>query len=257
MFCVAALVWQLGVSPSPPPSLPPPFFPGTACNNACYLAGNGVCEDGGPGSSIGSCRYGEDCVDCGFRVASPSPYLPPPNRGPSAPPSAPPSPGLSQTLTLTILVVSAVAGVMLLILLLSCTLSPQRAAALGSTFSTLASIVQGTYGKNDTLDTLSKEIEKLSQAKREEKPTLPAPTQFYLSQGVLSPYQQQQLSVSYPQLPSYLSGQLAQGMLTPYQQQQFATAMQANTGLNGGYQFPVRGNMKRICEPGDPYCQEW
>lgn len=38
-----------------------------ACTNTCSTAGNGACEDGGPGSGSDSCSPGTDCNDCGVR----------------------------------------------------------------------------------------------------------------------------------------------------------------------------------------------
>jgi hypothetical protein len=39
------------------------------CNNKCFFAKNGVCEDGGAGSAAGvECAFGSDCTDCGLRV---------------------------------------------------------------------------------------------------------------------------------------------------------------------------------------------
>jgi cysteine-rich repeat protein len=43
-----------------------------ACNGVMCLQScptNGVCEDGGPGSSASYCIYGHDCSDCGPRCA--------------------------------------------------------------------------------------------------------------------------------------------------------------------------------------------
>ena len=77
--------------PNPPPSPPiPPFSPGGAlCSNTCSwedfdgspisAAGDGLCDDGGPGSLYTStCEYGTDCTDCGIRDASGAPPTPPP-----------------------------------------------------------------------------------------------------------------------------------------------------------------------------------
>ena len=59
------------------------------CNNLCFAANNGVCDDGGTGSSTFLCPYGSDCKDCGMR--------PPYTRQPTvawthSPTSAPPAP---------------------------------------------------------------------------------------------------------------------------------------------------------------------
>jgi hypothetical protein len=41
---------------------------GAAANtDTCYWAGDGVCDDGGPGSSYSVCDYGTDFTDCGAR----------------------------------------------------------------------------------------------------------------------------------------------------------------------------------------------
>ena len=72
--------------PSPPPTLPPPSPPKPpptppapptpppappsvphACLNVCTLAGDGDCDDGGPGAEFALCHYAEDCDDCGGR----------------------------------------------------------------------------------------------------------------------------------------------------------------------------------------------
>ena len=53
-------------TPSPPPNWPANF---TECTNACYRANDGICSDGGLGSSFPSlCDYSSDCADCGRRV---------------------------------------------------------------------------------------------------------------------------------------------------------------------------------------------
>ena len=48
-----------------------------ACGNTCAdaatgtsLSNNGVCEDGGPGSSAATCGLGTDCGDCGYRPST-------------------------------------------------------------------------------------------------------------------------------------------------------------------------------------------
>ncbi|MEZ4720388.1 MAG: hypothetical protein R2813_00755 [Flavobacteriales bacterium] len=38
------------------------------CDNECYFAMDGQCDDGGPGSSSSYCNFGTDCEDCGKRV---------------------------------------------------------------------------------------------------------------------------------------------------------------------------------------------
>jgi hypothetical protein len=51
---------------APPPTVV--IGSGTAtCNNACPTAGDGVCDDGGPGSALDHCDLGADCADCGDR----------------------------------------------------------------------------------------------------------------------------------------------------------------------------------------------
>lgn len=79
-------------SPSPPPPMPPPPSPMTPgqCTNTCPYFGNGICEDGGPGSQSADCDHGTDCDDCGWRAHFPPPEAPPPSLSPAAPP--PPSP---------------------------------------------------------------------------------------------------------------------------------------------------------------------
>lgn len=95
------------ISPSPPPpnpNPPPVITPGCTCNDLCnadeagrYSHGrNGICEDGGPGSSgvaSSACTLGFDCQDCGQRcpITDPSPPTPLPPL-PSPPPPLPPLP---------------------------------------------------------------------------------------------------------------------------------------------------------------------
>lgn len=53
---------------------------------------DGVCDDGGPGSSYSACAFGTDCTDCGGRDKFP-PFPPPvPPQSPPIPPPAPPPP---------------------------------------------------------------------------------------------------------------------------------------------------------------------
>ncbi|MBN2196823.1 MAG: LDL receptor domain-containing protein [Polyangiaceae bacterium] len=40
---------------------------GGLCTDSCRWAGDGVCDDGGSGSSYDACGYGTDCTDCGVR----------------------------------------------------------------------------------------------------------------------------------------------------------------------------------------------
>lgn len=42
---------------------------GYLCTNTCTYAYDGVCDDGGSGSSYSVCDYGTDCNDCGSRPA--------------------------------------------------------------------------------------------------------------------------------------------------------------------------------------------
>jgi len=67
---------------SPPPPLPPePLLPARfyyvelnpgegLCDNACALAADASCDDGGPGAAYGDCPYGTDCDDCDERLLS-------------------------------------------------------------------------------------------------------------------------------------------------------------------------------------------
>ena len=38
------------------------------CDDSCYYSQNGICEDGGVGSSYHACDFGTDCYDCGPRL---------------------------------------------------------------------------------------------------------------------------------------------------------------------------------------------
>ena len=43
-----------------------------------HLVGDGICDDGGSGSTYAACQIGQDCTDCGPRArgdAAPSPSL--------------------------------------------------------------------------------------------------------------------------------------------------------------------------------------
>lgn len=53
--------------PDPGPSTDP------LCNESCATAGNGVCDDGGEGSSFSDCALGSDCADCGMRSSTDAP----------------------------------------------------------------------------------------------------------------------------------------------------------------------------------------
>jgi hypothetical protein len=41
--------------------------PGQLCSDSCQYAGDGECDDGGPGAAYDVCAYGTDCADCGPR----------------------------------------------------------------------------------------------------------------------------------------------------------------------------------------------
>ena len=45
---------------------------GGICTNTCQYANDGVCDDGGPGSTYNVCTYGTDCNDCGIRYGTSS-----------------------------------------------------------------------------------------------------------------------------------------------------------------------------------------
>lgn len=38
------------------------------CNDTCYWAGDGECDDGGDNSLNDFCEIGTDCTDCGTRT---------------------------------------------------------------------------------------------------------------------------------------------------------------------------------------------
>lgn len=40
---------------------------GGGCTDTCTYAGDGACDDGGPGSEFSICELGTDCTDCGPR----------------------------------------------------------------------------------------------------------------------------------------------------------------------------------------------
>lgn len=40
---------------------------GVTCTDDCDYSGDGVCDDGGPGSEYAACELGTDCTDCGSR----------------------------------------------------------------------------------------------------------------------------------------------------------------------------------------------
>ena len=82
--------------PAPPPPPVPPHVPHT-CIETCIYAGDGDCDDGGPGAEYSICAYGTDCINCGLRphADAPKPFSPPsPPRPPTplTPPVAPDPP---------------------------------------------------------------------------------------------------------------------------------------------------------------------
>lgn len=48
----------------------------TVCDNTCSYAYDGVCDDGGSGSSYSICSCGTDCADCGERKKRVGPGAP-------------------------------------------------------------------------------------------------------------------------------------------------------------------------------------
>ncbi|TNF28798.1 MAG: hypothetical protein EP314_03435 [Bacteroidetes bacterium] len=48
----------------------------TVCDNTCSYAYDGVCDDGGSGSSYSICDCGTDCADCGERKKRVGPGVP-------------------------------------------------------------------------------------------------------------------------------------------------------------------------------------
>jgi hypothetical protein len=78
---------------SPPPYSAPSPPPPPGCRENCHYAGDGMCDDGGPGAEYSFCTMGEDCTDCGTRPEPPpAPPAPPPEVSPSPvpPPAASP-----------------------------------------------------------------------------------------------------------------------------------------------------------------------
>lgn len=78
-------LWKNIAVPSPPPA---PII----CDNSCVMgmANDGICDDGGPGSTFNSCYLGTDCDDCRAKNW-PSTYSPVLIRN-IAIPSPPPAP---------------------------------------------------------------------------------------------------------------------------------------------------------------------
>jgi hypothetical protein len=77
------------VDGTPPDGVPPPGSdepnttpPGTSCSNECDFAGDGACDDGGPGAEFDLCALGTDCGDCGARDGQ----SPPGGEEPNTPP---------------------------------------------------------------------------------------------------------------------------------------------------------------------------
>lgn len=70
-----------GGTEEPPPRAipveedPPAPATDTSCLDSCRYAGDGECDDGGPGAVYAVCALGTDCSDCGPRGSvAPSPY---------------------------------------------------------------------------------------------------------------------------------------------------------------------------------------
>ena len=63
-----------------PSSPPPPGHqqPTAGCQDTCEHAGDGLCNDGGPGAVYYDCALGTDCTDCGARDESSIPLSSPP-----------------------------------------------------------------------------------------------------------------------------------------------------------------------------------
>ena len=79
-------------SPPSPPMVPPPIVCTNDCADQRWMS-DGNCDDGGDGAEYSSCTLGEDCADCGYRIAPsppPNPPPPPPSYSPYPPPSIPP-----------------------------------------------------------------------------------------------------------------------------------------------------------------------
>ena len=50
----------------------------STCLNSCHGSSDGICDDGGDGSTYDVCEIGSDCDDCGPRLNLPPPSPPPP-----------------------------------------------------------------------------------------------------------------------------------------------------------------------------------
>jgi hypothetical protein len=73
--------------PDPTPVPDPTPAPAASCLETCRYAGDGECDDGGPGSLYSVCELGTDCADCGPRGSGPTeppPVEPPPVEPPPA-----------------------------------------------------------------------------------------------------------------------------------------------------------------------------
>jgi len=60
-------------TPDPAPTPDPDPAPTPGCSDTCRYAGDGACDDGGPGASFSVCALGTDCADCGPRADDPDP----------------------------------------------------------------------------------------------------------------------------------------------------------------------------------------
>lgn len=56
-----------------PAGEPTPTSASSGCTNTCQWAGDGECDDGGPGAAYSVCGWGTDCMDCGMRTSATAP----------------------------------------------------------------------------------------------------------------------------------------------------------------------------------------
>lgn len=77
LVSMALLFVVSGQSCGVPPLNTPPNDIEPGCSNSCTFALDGVCDDGGAGSSYDLCDYGTDCADCGQRAGWIPPEPPP------------------------------------------------------------------------------------------------------------------------------------------------------------------------------------
>jgi hypothetical protein len=70
-------------TPFPSPGGGEPNPAGAGCSNECEFAGDGACDDGGPGAQFDICTLGTDCDDCGARDGT----SPPPGGEPDPDPA--------------------------------------------------------------------------------------------------------------------------------------------------------------------------